>query len=461
MTALRRFVLFVLAASLFVPAVRTETAARAGGIPRPNVLIIVTDDQRSDTTMVMPELQRWFKDLGTSYPNAYVSIPLCCPSRGTIMTGRYAHNHGVVDNRSHHSLDQTTTLQALLHQAGYRTAIVGKYFNGWPLKLDPAFFDRWAIFRSGYYDTQWSVDGKQQTIHRYSTDYISARSRRLLNSFEKKDAKPWMMYVAPSAPHEPFAPVTRYANAPVPEWEPPPSVGEADKSDKPPAIRDLNADEEGGTRIREAQLRTLMAVDEMLGRIMATLGELRERKRTIVLFVSDNGYFWAEHGLNDKRLPYTESISVPLYIRWPGRLAPSSSDPRLVSLVDIAPTVLAATGTAPHPSYPPDGRSLLDASWTRDDLYVEYFPDSGAGAIGTWASIRDRDLQYVEYYDFDRVTVDFKEYYDLEDDPYQLRNLLADGSPANDPPPTELQTLALRLAQYRSCQGTSGTNACP
>ncbi|MGH2711359.1 MAG: sulfatase-like hydrolase/transferase, partial [Actinomycetota bacterium] len=271
---------------------------------------------------------------------------------------------------------------------------------------------------------------------------------------------PWYLYVAPSAPHEPFAPVARYANAPVPEWDPPPSVGEQDKSDKPPALRNMNADEEGGRGIRQAQLRTLMAVDEMLGEIMETLGELRERRRTLIIFVGDNGYFWAEHGLTDKRLPYTESIQVPLFARWPGRLAPGSSDPRQVSLVDLAPTVLAATGTLPNPNAPQDGRSLLDA-WTREDVYTEYFPDSAAGGIGPWASIRTRDLQYVEYYGADRITVDFDEYYDLEDDPYQLRNLLGDNSPANDPPLTELQALALKLAQYRSCSGTSGGNPCP
>lgn len=461
MAALRRFVLFVLAGSLFVPAIGPPGPARAGGTPRPNVLIIVTDDQRTDTTMVMPAVERWFEQLGTTYPNAYVGTPLCCPSRATIMTGRYAHNHEVTNNTSHFSLNQQTTLQYLLSRTGYRTAIAGKYFNGWPLKRKPPFFDRWAIFRSGYYETKFSVDGKRKRIHRYSTDYIRARSVRFLKAFEKRDGKPWLMYVATSAPHEPFTPVTRHANAPVPPWDPSPAVGEEDKSDKPPAVRGQGADEAGGAGIREGQLRALMAVDELVGTLMTTLGDLRELKRTLVFFVSDNGYFWAEHGLTDKRLPYTEAISVPLYARWPGRLAAGARDLRLVSLVDLAPTVLAAAGALSDPFYPPDGRSLLDGTWTRDRILTEYFQDAGAGSIGPWASVRTRTAQYVEYYGPDKITVEFREYYDLEEDPYQLRNLLGDASPANDPPPDELQAMALNLARDRTCEGTSGSNACP
>lgn len=461
MTVLRIFMLFALTTSLLAPAVSTRSSARAGGTPRPNVLIIFTDDQRPDTMAVMPQVQKWFEQLGTEYPNTYVSTPLCCPSRATIMTGRYAHNHGVVDNTAHHNMDQTTTLQALLRGAGYKTSIIGKYFNGWPLRRDPEHFDRWAIFRSGYFGTKWAVDGKVQTIGRYSTDYMAGRATRVMKSFDKsKDSQPWLMYVTPSAPHEPFTPVTRHATAPVPAWDPPPSFGEEDKSDKPPAIRDINSDEPGIMRIREGQFRTLMAVDEMVGRLMATLRDLRELKRTLVFFLSDNGYFWGEHGLTDKRMPYTEAIRVPLYIRWPGHIAAGARDGRQASLVDIAPTVLAATGTFAHPTYPPDGRSLLD-TWDRGHVYVEYFPDRGAGAIGLWASIRTRTVQYVEYYAPDTGLVEFREYYDLEEDPYQLRNLLGDESVANDPPPTEQQDLSARLSNNRTCAGTAGLNPCP
>jgi arylsulfatase A-like enzyme len=357
-------------------------------------------------------------------------------------------------------LDQRSTLQYLLGRSGYRTAIVGKYFNGWPLRQKPPHFDRWSIFRSGYYNTKFSVDGKQQRISRYVTDFLAKQSLRYLRAFEKRDAAPWLMYVAPSAPHDPFTPAPRHSASPVPAWNPSPAVGEEDKSDKPFAVQSSNAGEAGASLLRESQLRSLMAVDELVNRVMTMLGDLKEQERTLAFFLSDNGYYWAEHGLTDKRLPYTEAISVPLYARWPGRLAAGGTDPRLVSLVDIAPTVLAASAVAPDPFSPPDGRSLLDV-WARERIYTEYFPDSAAGTIGTWASLRTREIQYVEYYGPDGHSVDFREYYDLERDPYQLRNLLGDESPANDPPPTEIQELAIQLTRDRSCLGTSGGNPCP
>ena len=462
MAALRRFVLSLLAASVFAPAVDARSPAAAGGTARPNVLIIVTDDQRTDTTMVMPAIQKWFQQLGTTYENAYVSTPLCCPSRATIMTGRYAHNHGVVDNSAHHTLDQRTTLQHLLRRTGYRTAIVGKYFNGWPLHQKPLYFDRWSIFRSGYYNTKFSVDGKVQTIGRYVTDFLARQSSRYLKGFENRDGAPWLMYVTPSAPHQPFTPSPDFAPAPVPAWNPSPAVEEEDKTDKPPYVRTQEADAFGAEALRAQQLRTLMSVDQMVATIMLKLRDLRELKRTLVFFLSDNGFFWAEHGLTDKRLPYTEAINVPLYARWPGNIQPGVIDRRLVSLVDLAPTVLQAAGVTQDPFLPqPDGRSLLDNTWERDHIYTEYFPDNAAVSLGPWASVRTRTAQYSEYYGADAMTVDFREYYDLEDDPFQLRNLLGDMSPGNDPPDSDLAAMATELSNDRTCQGTSGPNPCP
>ncbi len=460
MTVLRRFALFLLVASLSAPGVGAQTPAAAGGTPRPNVLIIVTDDQRSDTMMVMPNVLKWFEQGGTAYPNTYVGTPLCCPSRATIMTGRYAHNHGVVDNSAHHTLDQRTTLQHQLGRTGYRTAIVGKYFNGWPLHQKPQYFDRWSIFRSGYYNTKFSVDGKVRTIFRYSTDYIARQAGRYMKAFEQKDGAPWLMYVTPSAPHQPFTPSPDYATAPVPEWDPSPAVEEEDRSDKPSYVRTQGADRAGAENIRAEQLRTLMSVDQMVATLMANLIEHREFKRTLVFFLSDNGFFWAEHGLTDKRLPYTEAISVPFYARWPGHIQPGGIDRRLVSLVDLAPTVLEAAGVPQDPFLPqPDGRSLLDL-WERDHIYVEYFPDNAAVSIGPWASMRTRTAQYAEYYGLGGVS-EFEEYYDLEDDPFQLRNLLGDVSPGNDPSPVVLQEMSSQLADDRTCQGTTSANPCP
>jgi arylsulfatase A-like enzyme len=462
MTVLARVLALFLALGMLLSSTAPEPAdakkKKKKRDPRPNILIVMTDDQRRDTLEVMPAVRHWFQEHGRTFPNTYNATPLCCPDRATVMTGRYAHNHRVVDLQSHHSLDHTTTLQYLLGRAGYRTAIVGKYFNGWPYGMDPPFFDRWAILRGGYFDRKFAVDGKKKVIHRYTTDYLAARSKFYLRKFERKDNKPWLMYVTPTAPHEPFSPAVRHASAPVPEWEPGPNVGEVDKTDKPPYVQDAGGTEEGGEHLRREQLRTLMAVDEMVDRVIRALGELRERRRTLVIFTSDNGFFWAEHGLGDKRLPYEEGNQIPLLMRWPGRVKKGGVDRRMASAADIAPTVLEAAGVAP--SFAPiDGRSLLGPD-VRSRLFMEYFVDSVAPAIPPWASTRTKDVWYTEYY-ADDGSVEFREYYDLEEDPYQLRNLLGDADPTNDPPQDELDDLEAQLAHDRTCSGTTGPTACP
>jgi arylsulfatase A-like enzyme len=174
--------------------------------------------------------------------------------------------------------------------------------------------------------------------------------------------------------------------------------------------------------IRARQLRTLMSVDDMVGRVMTVLSNLNEN--TLAIFTSDNGYQWGEHGLTNKTTPYTPSIMVPFLVRWPGHVAPSSKDGRLVSLIDIAPTVAQAAGLVPDPMM--DGRSLFSSA--RDHILTEFFTWPGY-VVPTWASVRTNTYQYVEYYDGGSVT--FREYYDLAADPWQLVNLLRDGDPSN------------------------------
>ena len=216
-------------------------------------------------------------------------------------------------------------------------------------------------------------------------------------------------------------------------------------------------------RVRTGQLRALMSVDEMVGRIFRKLEELGEKRETLAIFTSDNGFLWADHGIGgeastagQKRVPYSASVRVPFFLRWPGRVGAGGTDRRLVGNVDIAPTVLSAAGIAPDPAKPPlDGRSLLD-SGRRGRMLLEYWKEPGR-PIPTWASLRTRRFQYVEYYrDGRRV---FREYYNLLRDPWQLRNLLADGVPSNDPRIGDLQA---KLKQDRTCFGRQGSaSPCP
>jgi arylsulfatase A-like enzyme len=434
----------------------------------PNVLVIVTDDQRAgDTMFAMPETRHYFQREGVKYPNGFSVTPLCCPSRSTILTGRYAHNTGVHRNVLPDDLDVTTFFARLLHRAGYQTGLVGKLLNSWPVAKTPPYFDRWALGGTPYVDPRFNVNGTLESVRGYATRVMARFSLRFLRRFEEKnDSAPWLLYVAPHAPHQPWIAEKRYANAPVPRWAGNPAVFERDRSDKPPSFSNIHFSLSQGRRVRRNQLRTLMSVDDMVGRIFKTLHRLGERRNTLAFYLSDNGYLWADHHLGgdrntagQKRLPYTPSVRVPFYARWPGHFPKGTRDPRLTGTVDIAPTVLDAAAISPDPTKPPlDGRSLLEPD-TRDRILLEYWQGHASPWIQTWASIRTRQYQYVEYYGDDEATKIFREYYDLATDPWQLRNLLADGDPSNDP---DLTALSAQLAADRACVGVGpGPSPCP
>jgi arylsulfatase A-like enzyme len=429
------------------------------GPPRPNILIIVTDDQRADMMWMMPRTMRWFGARGTEFPEASVATPLCCPSRASIMTGRYVHNHGVADNSTPTLLDQASTVQRYLRRAGYHTGYAGKYLNAWNLHIDPPSFDRWAIQTQGYVGARFNVDGKVRRVDKYSTDFVRDRAVEYLRWFEKqKDVRPWLLYVSPFAPHEPHTPPVRHAGVQIPAWQPGPAVGEEDRTDKPQPVQDRFQSVQEGGRHRELMLKTLIAVDQLVNRVMKQLKRLRETRRTLAIFVSDNGYLWSEHSLYDKRFPYTESFHVPLFARWPGRFGAGAVDPRMASSVDIAPTVLEAAGFAGPLRYPLDGRSLLQPG-TRQRVLVEHFVDP-LDTVPKWALIRTSTYQYTEWYDQSGQLME-EEYYDLTTDPHQLDNLLGDDDPSNDPSNQELTALSDQLRRDRSCVGTAGSLACP
>jgi arylsulfatase A-like enzyme len=442
-------------------------AGRASAQP-PNILIVLTDDQRAaDTMWVMPKTTRYFERQGVDYPNAFSVTPLCCPSRATIFTGRYAHNTGVKSNGPPHAFDTTTVVTRLLQGAGYQTGLVGKFLNSWPLSDPPPYFDRYALGGSPYEDPRFNVDGSLRAIPGYSTRIEQRFSLRFLHRFEENDRAPWFLYIGTHAPHHPWQPEPKYAHVKLPQWAGNPAVFEKDLSDKPPFVQAAHRfGIDDGRKVRKHQLRTLMSVDDMVGKVFTTLGKLHERGRTIAFFLTDNGYLWADHHLGgdrqsggQKRLPYTASVRIPFFVRWPDHLPAGTSDPRLTGTLDIVPTILEAAGIAPDPAGPPlDGRSLLQPD-VRDHMLFEYWHGRNSGWIPSWASLRGRGYQYIEYYDTDNSTITFREYYDMAADRWQLDNLLADASPGNDP---HVAALSAQLAADRTCVGTGpGPGACP
>jgi arylsulfatase A-like enzyme len=420
---------------------------------RPNVLLIVTDDQRKGTMSALPVTRRWFKRGGVTYTNAWAPTPLCCPARATIMTGRYAHNHGVRSNEEGQvdNLDHKTTLQYLLGGAGYRTGIFGKFLNGWNYSLVPPYFDDFALSWSyRYYGAPWNINGTQRVVRTYATDFLSARVAHFLRDTEANDSRPWFAYVATRAPHSPSTPEQGYRFAPVRPWSGNPAVFEQDRTDKPPHVQAEHAGFLRAARVRKRQLRSLMSVDDLVGRVFRTLKRMEERRSTLAVFVSDNGVQWAEHGIGGKGSAYTGSIKIPMYARWPGHLVSRARDGRITTQVDIAPTILDAAGVSPR--HVLDGRSLLDSSWDRDLLFNEYWYQPRRSTRPSWASVRSGSRQYIEYYDPGATTLEFREYYDLRADPWQLLNLFGDDDPRNDP---GVARLAALLDRFRSCAGSS------
>jgi arylsulfatase A-like enzyme len=401
----------------------------------------MTDDQRAQGTMdVMPNTRQWFEDGGVRFPNAFATTPLCCPSRASVFSGRYTHNHGVRNNDLANVLDQRFTIQAYLKAAGYKTGIFGKYFNAWNLFQDPEWYDDFAISTAGYSPARYNVQGTISTITQYATSYIRDHAVRFIQESEASDATPWLLNVHPTAPHSPFTPDAAYAGASVPPFVPPPT--ETDKRDKLPGNQADNISLATIEADRANQLRTLMSVDDMVQTIFETLDAAGETSNTLAIFMSDNGYFWGEHGLGAKGDPYDAAVRLPMYLRWPGQVIPGSTDNRLVANVDLAPTIAAAVGGL-APGLPMDGRNLLDPLQNRTRLLTEH-------EHGGWAALRTLTSLYIESYSGDDRRITHREYYDLLSDPDELENLLADGNPSNDP---ATPALSAQLSADRDCAG--------
>lgn len=413
---------------------------------RPNIMLIVTDDQR-DLMAAMPHTMQSFATEGRRYTNAYATTPLCCPSRASIFTGRYAHNHGVQHNGLYPELAYGDMLQAKLQEQGYRTGIFGKYLNAWPRTEAPPNFDAYAISANGYRDREWNVNGEIGVVPGYNTDIIGDKAIDFIQDGRGSD-QPWMMVVTPYAPHEPFEPEPLYAQTDAPPYKPSPAMTEADRSDKPYWVRKQSRAYAGdGEIIREKQSRTLRSVDDMVYRIMSALRRTGQ-ENTIAVFMSDNGFLWGEHGVVSKTFPYSKSVKVPMFIRWPGMIEGGTSDRRLTANIDLTPTFLSVVGV---PADDRDGRNLFDPAWSRSRIHLEYW--CNVAACNRWASTRTKTYQYIEHYRADG-TVKFREYYDLVNDRWQLQNYLHDGLRRNNP---DVAPLTAQLNADRTCVNA----ACP
>jgi len=318
------------------------------------------------------------------------------------------------------------------------------------------------VIWGGYTDVQTRVDGVVGTASGYSTTYLGVRGREYVTQALSL-GKPFLLYETPQAPHwvtvnnpdgttsRLAVPEAKYSNASVGSCAGP---AEADRSDKPAYVRYTNHTSQQAQQMCRSQLRAIMTADDEFGATMQVLSDRGVLANTVVIFSSDNGYMWGEHGRTEKFVPYEPSVRVPLYVRWPGRIAAGTDNTRTVSYLDLLPTMLeAAEVTLPGGAPPLDGESLLAPSH-RTTMFSEYWEDTANGYIPTWRMIRTATAKYVRTYDPSGALI-FTEYYNLTTDPIENTNLLRDGNTGNDPPASEITALTARLNAFATCSGSA------
>lgn len=461
---------------------QAASAAVQASTDRPNIVVIMTDDQRADDMKVMTHVDELLVKQGTTFRNSFVSYSLCCPSRATFLTGQYAHNHRVAHNLppsgGYRKLDHTNTLAVWLQQAGYHTVHIGKFLNGYgsqvpPETVPPGWSEWYGTPDPGshrFYEYYINENGVLVFYGRreadYQTDVLARHAVKFIHRMATFDM-PFFLSFAPLAPHDDSAnlnsipgpePALRhigvYQNEPLPQ---PPSFNEQDVSSKPSGIRALSLLDEDSVQELTAsyrrRLESLLAVDEAVKAIIDALEMTAQLAKTVMIFTSDNGFLQGEHRVkNQKLLPYEESIRVPLIIKHPGFTGNRVRD-ELVQNIDLAPTIVELAQAAATRVM--DGRSLVpllhDAipEWRRHILVESNIKGPGSRKI-SYMAVRTVQYVYVQYKTGEKELYNFIDDACHSADPYQLdsqhtnpcyRHLIAD--------------LRQQLAILRRCAGDS------
>ncbi|MCA1731060.1 MAG: sulfatase-like hydrolase/transferase [Actinobacteria bacterium] len=448
---------------------------------KPNIIFVLTDDLDFASIEKMPEINSLLKDKGVSFEDAFISHPLCCPSRSTILTGLYDHNHNVRGNRPPDGGFQKfvsegheeNTIAVRLQEGGYKTAFFGKYLNGYtaedPTHVPPGW-DEWygKLQEQELYDYSINENGEEVSYGNetgdFFTDVLSGKVTDFIGQAAPED-QPFFAYVAPTAPHGPATPAERHKGAFADEEAPrPPSFNEEDVSDKPAWIRNSNPlseqDISGIDSRYQKRLESVLAVDEMVGSLVEELKAAGELDNTYIFFTSDNGFEQGEHRIRGgKDRPYEESSRVPLFVRGPG-VASGTELENLAVNTDFAPTFAELAGI----DFPADGRSLAPLlrgevpPW-RSAILIERLPAEdgdeetsgegkakgkgkmGGGGSPPYEAIRTDAYKYIEYGNGE------KELYDLKEDPYEIESLHESADPSL------LEDLKARLGALEGCSG--------
>lgn len=439
-----------------LPAVLPFLAALpllATAAPR-NIVFILTDDHRYDAMGFMghPFLETPHLDSlahnGVHLAQACVTTALCSPSRASILTGLYAHRHGVIDNNRASVRSDLTYFPQLLQRAGYRTGFFGKWHMGAPTADPQRGFDKWISFADQ--GTYWpdgrgtfggrrgpasmlNVDGHDTPQRGYITDELTDYALSWLTSLPRE--QPFFLYLSHKAVHAEFIPadrhVGRYHDKPVPaplsrqQHEHAPMWVQNQRNSwhgaDHPYLRDTAIED-----IYRRYCETLLAVDDSLGRVLAALRERGQLEDTLVVYMGDNGFGFGEHGLIDKRTAYDWSMRVPLLMQCPAALPAGRVVPQMVANIDIAPTLLEAAGLDPRALMPGiDGESIWPllrgaTASARSSLLYEYYWEHNFPQTPTIFALRENRYKFVRAYGL----WDLDELYDLTADPQETRNLI-------------------------------------
>lgn len=468
-------------------AVSAGLAFRSFGQPRaipkdaPNFLFIMTDDQRKDAlgiygnpVLKTPNIDRIGRE-GARLDEFFVTNSLCAPSRASFLTGQYSHIHGVTTNGSgqpHRNAgglkEGQTTFVHFLRGAGYETALVGK----WHLRSEPEGFDQWVIFPGGggpYLDPVMTANRARVKMRGHADDVVGDQTVEYLQNRSKD--RPFCLLMNFKSPHRNWIPAARFEHAFEGVDIPLPRTFDDRLEGRPEALRrtqmaiadmpdfktrgvpeSLPADERKRRNYQELvknYYRTILSVDENVGRALEFLDKNDLSKNTVVIYTSDNGFFLGEHGFYDKRLMYEPSIRVPMLVRWPARLEAGAVDATHLTLnVDVAPTLLDMAGI-PAPSSM-QGRSFLPqllrraAPW-RNDFYYEFYEHPDADhCVRKNRGLRNHRWKLIEFWEQPQEW----ELYDLRADPDEMSNLASRRGDV-------VRELKLRMAELRRELGDS------
>lgn len=443
---------------------------------RPNILILLTDQQRADTIrasgahwMHTPNLDRLATD-GSLFTHAYSPNPICMPARHNMLTGLPARFHGYADNVFSHVLPPALpTFPRLLSDSGYETRSIGKnhfhpvrrhhgYLNLECMEEVPGFReeDEYLMYlkRVGLGHIQ-NIHGVRNLLYmlpqralmpekHHGTAWVANRAIEFAQN--NRGRHPWLLTLGWIAPHPPFNVPDEFADLYTNADLPSPHVSETPISPLAEENRILGnlPNERYVRRMREAYYAAVSHIDHHIGRILQCLEETGQIDNTLIIFTSDHGEMLGDHGTYQKWLPYDSCARIPLILHWPRRVRAGVRRDEFVDLNDVLPTVLDAAGIAPPTDYHYPGASLLHGEVARDRThqYMEYSTGSRR-----WISLRDRRNKYNYYYGAD------EELFDLETDPHETRNLLAGGSSAHEAVRAKLRR---RLLEYEQTWGLPG-----